>query len=191
MIEGTSKKLKNISDSDLLKMKEMDKRLRISMNFYSILLTAAFFGKYEMLPYVACRITQLTLESSLCKHSINGFVIYAIVLWVNKANKDIKCASRIGKTAISCSRKRYHTPEQLPFYYGAIYFLVAPHTEPLQSCADMLRQGFYAGMSLGETGIAFLNSSGHIGAAIVAGNRLPTLLNKVKLLLEAGKYLPE
>ena len=193
MIEATSRMLKRISDSDLLEMKEMDERLSITMNFYTIFMNAAYFGKREMLPFVACRMTQLTLESGLCKHSIIGFVLYASVLCMgNIAQNDIDVASRIGKVAMSCSRKRYHTSEQLPLLYVAYYGFVAPCTEPLQSCADMLRQGFDAGMSLGETGIAFLNSIRHMSTAIAAGDRLPTVLEKVDYYLKlANTYQNE
>ena len=189
MIQATS----SISDNDLLEMKEMDERLGTTMHFYSILSIAAFFGKREMLPYVACRMTQLTLESGICKHSIIGLVVYAMVLCNgNFVKKDIDSASRIGKAAMSCSKKRYHTSEQLPQLYVVYYGFVAPHTEPLQSCADMLRQGFHAGMSLGETGIAFFNASFHIPTAVAAGNRLPTLLEKVDYYLKlANTYQNE
>ena len=187
MIEATSKKFESISDSDLLEMKDMDERLGISMHFYSILSIVAFFGKREMLPFVACRMTQLTLESGLCKYSIIGFVLYAMVLC--NVKKDIDGASRIGKAAI---KKRYHTTEQLPQIYVVYYGFVAPYTEPLLSCADMLRQGFDAGMSLGEAGFAFLNSTCHIWTAMVAGNRLPTVLEKVDYYLKlANTYQNE
>ena len=192
MIDATSKML-SISDSDLLEMKEMDERLSISMNFYSILSIAAYFGKREMLPFVACRMTQLTLENGLCKHSILGFVLFAMLLCMsNIGKKDIDGASRIGKAAMSFSKKRYHTLEQMPHIYVVYYGFVAPYTEPLQSCADMLRRGFDAGMSLGETGISFLNSAGHITTAIVAGTRLPTVLEKVDYYLKlANTYQNE
>ena len=191
MIDTTSKMF--ISDSDLLEMKEMDERLSISMHFYSILSIVAYFGKREMLPFVACRMTRLTLENGLCKHSIIGVVLYAMLLCMsNIEKKDIDGASRIGKAAMSFSKKRYHTSEQLPHIYVVYYGFVAPYTEPLQSCADMLRQGFGAGMSLGETGISFLNSSCHITTAIVAGNRLPTVLEKVDYYLKlANTYQNE
>ena len=185
MFEATSNMLNSISDSDLLQMKEMDERLSISMNFYSILATAAFIGKSEMLPVVACRMAQITMENGLCKHSILSFVVYAMVLCNgNIVENNIDGASRIGKAAMSCSMKRYHTSEQLPHLYLAYNGFIAPYTEPLQSCADMLRQGFDAGMSLGETGIAFFNSCLHIRFAIVAGDRLPTLLEKVDYYLK-------
>jgi hypothetical protein len=87
MAEATSKMFKNISDSDLLEMKEMDERLSVSMIFYSILFIAAFFGKLEMLLLVACRMTQLTFESGLCIHSIIGFVLYAMVLCMGNTAK--------------------------------------------------------------------------------------------------------
>ncbi len=93
--------------------------------------------------------------------------------------RDIDSASWIGKAAMSCSLKRYHTSEQLPNLYLPYYGFIAPYTEPLQSCADMLRQGFDAVVSLGETGIAFLNSTMHIWKAVLAGDRMPSLLEKV------------
>jgi hypothetical protein len=102
----------------------------------------------------------------------------------NIVKEDIDGASRIGKAAMSCSKKRYHTSEQLPQLYLVYYEFVAPYTEPLLSCANMLRQGFDACMSLGETGIAFLNSVCHIWTAMVAGKRLPTVLEKVDYYLK-------
>ena len=110
MAESTSIMLKSISDSDLLEMKEMDKSLSVTMNFYNIIAQVAYFRKPEMLPFIACRMVQLTMEKGLCKYSIFGFVQYAIGLCTGKiAKTDIKDASRIGKAAMSCWKKRYHT----------------------------------------------------------------------------------
>jgi hypothetical protein len=193
MVEATSKMVERISDRDLLEMKEMDERLRISMNFYSLLATAAFFLNSDMLPFIASRMVRLTMKNGLCIYSIIGFVQYAMVLSSDKiAKMDIEGASRIAKAAIVCSKTRYDTTEQLPnilcFYYGCIAF----HTEPLQTCADMLRQGFDAGMSLGESGMAFYNAIQHIKTEVMAGARLPTLLEKVDYYLEqANTYQNE
>jgi hypothetical protein len=56
----------------------------------------------------------------------------------------------------------------------------------------MLRQGFDAGMSLGESGMAFYNAIQHIKTAVVAGDRLPSLLEKVDYYLEqANTYKNE
>ena len=71
----------------------------------------------------------------------------------------------------------------LPNLFLVYYGFVAFHTEPLQVCADMLRQGFDVGMSLGETGIAFFNSIQHVRAALMAGDKLPSLLEKVNYYL--------
>ena len=60
--EATSNMLKSVSDSDLLEMKEMDERLSISMHFYNIISNATYFAKPEMLPFIACRMVQLTME---------------------------------------------------------------------------------------------------------------------------------
>jgi hypothetical protein len=185
MVDATLQIVKNISDSDLLEMKEMDERLSITMNFYCIMGTAAYFGKPEMFPFVATRTVQLTMEYGLCKHSISGFVQFAAMLCSNKEEKKgIESASQIGRAAMSCSKKRYNTPDQLPYLYLVYYSFIAHYTEPLQMCADMLWQGFNAGMSLGESGIAFFNSSLHVRTALIAGERLPTLLEKVDYYLK-------
>ncbi|KAL3797054.1 hypothetical protein ACHAW5_009640 [Stephanodiscus triporus] len=193
MAESTSIMLRSISDSILLEMKEMDERLSVTMNFYNIIAQVAYFLKPEMLPLFACRRVKLTMEKGLCKYSIMGFVSYAWALCDSKiVKKDIEDASRIGKAAMSCWMTRYRTTELLPNLYLCYYGFVAFHTEPLQACANMLRQGFDVGMSLGETGIAFFNSSQHIRNALMAGDRLPTLLENVDYYLKlANTYQNE
>ena len=180
IVEATTNIMKNISDSNLLEMKEMDERHCISMAFYNIIAQAAYFVKPEMIPFLACKMVQLTMNNGICKYSILGFVKYAGMLCTGKiVIKDIEDASRIGKAAMSCWMHRYQTTEQLPNLYLVYYGYIAFHTEPLQVCADMLRQGFDVGMSLGETSIAFFNSTQHIKMAFMAGDRLPSLLEKV------------
>jgi hypothetical protein len=184
MVEATSKMVQRISEKDLLEMKEMDERLSITMNFYRIMGHAVYFGKPEMMPFVASRMVQLTMENGLCEHSNSGFVQFAAMLCSSKpAKKSIERASQIGKAAMSCSRKRYNTASQLPNLYLDYYGLIGFHTEPLQTCADMHRQGFDTGMSLGESGTAFFNAIRHIRTAVIAGDRLPTLLEKVDYYL--------
>ncbi|KAL3773705.1 hypothetical protein ACHAW5_001041 [Stephanodiscus triporus] len=193
MAEATSIMLKSISDSDLLEMREMDERLSVIMNFYTIIAQVAYFLKPAMVPFFACRMVQLTMKNGLCKYSIMGFISFAMALCDSKiAKKDIEDASRIGKAAMSCWMKRYHTTELLPNLYLVYYGSFAFHTEPLQVCADMLRQGFDVGMSLGETGAAFFNSSQHIRTALISGERLSTLLEKVDYYLRlANTYQNE
>ena len=185
IVVATLQIVNRISDKDLLEMKEMDERLSISMHFYSLMATAGFFRKPEMSPFIACRMVEYTMEKGLCKYSILGFVQFASVLLSSKIGdkKGIKIASQIGKAAMSCSKTRYHTSDILPNLYMGYYGFIAPYTEPLQTCADMLRQGFDAGMSLGESGMAFFNALTHIRTAVHSGDRLPTLLEKVDYYL--------
>ena len=184
MVEATSKMVQRISEKDLLEMKEMDERLSITMNFYRIMGHAVYFGKPGMILFVASRMVQLTMENGLCEHSILGFVQFAAIICSSKiAKKSIERASQIGKAAMSCSRKRYNTATQLPSIYHCYYGFIAFHTEPLQTCADMLRQGFDAGMSLGESDTAFVNAIQHIRTAVIAGESLPILLEKVDYYL--------
>ena len=195
MVEETLEMVKNISSRDLLEMKEMDEKFTLTMNYFSIIITAAFFARPEIVPFIACRMVQITMKNGLCNFSIMGFLQVANVLCSNKmakkkvdsnsmVKKNIASASRIGKAAMYCSETRYHASGQLPNLYTIYYGFIAPYTEPLQTCASMLRRGFEAGMSLGEIGIAFLNSILHMRTAIVAGERLPALLDRVDYYLE-------
>jgi hypothetical protein len=180
LIQETSGLVKSLSEIDLLEMKEMDEKLIIVMKFYRSITGAAYMAKREMHPFFACRTVQLTMTRGLCESSIAGLVHFAICM----GQHDIDGASRIGKAAMSCLKKRYHTSEQLPRLYFLYYGSFAHHTEPLQSCADMLRQGFDAAMSLGEIGFAFLNALQHIGSAFFSGERLHTLLDRADYYLE-------
>ena len=133
---------------------------------------------------------QLTMQHGLSKYSIMGFVQYAVMLCGNALAKDIQSASRIGKAAMSCFDKRFNSlAEQVPSLYLAYYGEVAPYFEPLQSCAEMARQGFNAALSRGENRAAFLNAMQHIKILIFVGEELPTILEKVDFYLKlADQY---
>ncbi|KAL3810773.1 hypothetical protein ACHAXA_011785 [Cyclostephanos tholiformis] len=185
---ATLELVKNVSCEDLMKMTKMDERLNLFMHFYTIMGTAAFFIKPTSSFFIVCKMVQLTMRNGLCEYSILGFVHLSAVLtsshFSNIVRHDIASASRIGRAAMSCWKTRYHSSMQLPKLYSAYYGFIAHYTEPLQTCADMLRQGFDIGMSLGQTGVAFENSSLHISTALIAGERLPTLLERVDYYLD-------
>jgi len=193
VILSTSKLIQNTTDTDLLEMKEMDENLSIYLKFYSVMATVAFFAKPKMFPFLVCRMVELTMKHGICKYSVMGFVMYAAVLCgKSSTSKDIKFASYIGKAAITCLKKRFQAAVQVPKVYFSYYGYVAFHTEPLQLCAQMLRQGFDAGMSIGESGTAFFNSIHHIKTALIAGENLPTLLDRADYYLDlADQYKNE
>jgi len=173
-------------------MKEMEDNMVTILEFYGLMATVAFFANPDMFAFLTCRIVQLTLKHGICKHSIVGFVQYAALLCGNKTTKDIEDASRIGKLALSCLKKRFYSAEQLPKIYFAYYGLVAIHNEPLQSCSDMIQQGFGAGMSSGEISMALLNSIHHVNTLLIAGEKLPALLEKADYYLDlADRYKNE
>mmetsp|Transcript_7945 Transcript_7945/g.17919 ORF Transcript_7945/g.17919 Transcript_7945/m.17919 type:complete len:1329 (+) Transcript_7945:91-4077(+) len=182
MMEATSKMVECITDTDLLEMKEMDEKLSISLKFYNLMATVAYFAKPKMFNFIVCRMVQLTIKHGVCKYSIMGLVQYAAGV-LNSA-KDIQGASRIGNAAMSCWKKRFHRAEMLPNLYVVYYGLVAFYSKPLQNTIDMLRQGFDVGMSLGDSGTAFLNATQQVKNSIIAGENLPTLLKKVDYYLE-------
>ena len=188
MIKATARMVEGLSDTDLLEMKEMDTKLATLMGFYSVMWRAAFLAKPEMVPFLACRVVQHTMKNGLCKHSISGLIVLAALLCSNTLLEvDIQSALKIGKAAMSCFTQRYNTSEQLPEIYSLYYGFVAWHTEPLQICAEKLLQGFEVGMSLGESLWAFFNSIHHVMMAIIAGERLPTLLEKMDYYLQKAE----
>ena len=177
--------VEKISYGDLIAMKEMDHELSITMKFYNFITNVAFFSKPEILPFLIHRMIQLTMDYGFCKYSTMGFMIYAVVkISRTKDTEVISTASRLGKTALTCSKKRFQSSDQMVSLYCVYYGLVAFHTEPLQSCADMLQKGFEAALSRGDIGRASSNSVQYIKCLLMAGESLPTLLEKVNSYLE-------
>lgn len=177
--------VESISYGDLIEMKEMDPELSITMKFYNSFTCVAFFSQPEIVPFLIHRMIQLTMEHGFCKYSTMGFINYAMVLCSsNMAKERILSAARLGKAALSCSKKRCHSSDQLPSIYCVYYGFVAFHTEPLQSCADMLRKGFDAALSRGDMGAASTNYVQYVKSLIMAGENLQSLLDKVNYYLE-------
>jgi hypothetical protein len=183
MLKTTSEMMERIvSDTDLLDMKEMTEKNITYMEFYGVMTASAYFARPEMRPFLICRKVQLTINTnSLCVGSIMCVIEYASMLC--EGGKDIEGASRIGKAAMSCFKKRYLSRVWLPRVNCVYYSFVAFYTEPLQSCADMLRLGFDVGMSAGDTVSAIYNAACHIKTALASGERLPILLDKVDYYL--------
>jgi hypothetical protein len=119
------------------------------------------------------------MESGLCKHSISGFLTLAALICRFVPKKETATSTKIGKAAMSCFTQRYNTSEQISETYGTYYGYVAWRTEPLQTCTKKHGQAFDVGMSLGESGMAFNNSVCQIRSSILAGDRLPSLMEKL------------
>jgi hypothetical protein len=181
MVEG-------LSDKDLLAMKEMEPQLAAVMSFYAVMTRAACLARPEILPFLACRMVQLTMENGLCMDSLTGFIVLAALMCKKNMGDeiDILCATKIGKAAMSCLSQRY-SAEKIPVTYSVYYFFVAWHSEPLQICAEKLRRGFEVGMSLGDSHTAFYNSLQQVTFGILAGERLPALIQKVEYYSGLGK----
>jgi len=96
MIDLTSKLVKGLSETDLMEMKEMDKKRSISLKFYSLLARISYISKPKMFGFLVCRMVQLTIEHGVCKYSILGFVQFAVMLSNTKLAVDIQNAWRLG-----------------------------------------------------------------------------------------------
>ena len=120
MIGATSETVQNLLETDLLEMKEMDSNLSISLKFHCLMATVAYFAKPHMLPFLSCRSIALTMKHGICKYSIIAFCTYAAVKASRPTTEDIQEASRLGKAALSCLKKRYHSADivaQVPMVY--------------------------------------------------------------------------
>ena len=193
LVESTSKMAEIITDNTLIEMEEMDDKTSIVLKFYTLMSTVAFFARPDMLPYLSCKTVDLTLKHGMCKYSLMGLIQFALVLCRNKLAMDIPGSSRIGNAVVSCLKNRYPSAvDQLPRVYFSYYGLVAFHTETLQSCTDMIRQGFDVGMSIGDSDTAFFCAIHHIKMSLFGGEQLFTLLERVDYYLElADQYKNE
>jgi hypothetical protein len=177
MTEATLRIVSRLSEKDLLEMKEMDSKLATLMSFYSLMSRAAFLAKPEMVPFLACRLVQRTMENGMCKHSISGFLVLAALrLRMTMTEEDIDIGSKVGKAAVSCFTQRYNKADSIPETVSLYYGFVAWQTEPLQICVKKLRQVFEVGMSVGDLDYAF-NSAAQYGMnSIQVGDRLSTVM---------------
>jgi hypothetical protein len=187
-IQTTLSLLESMSVEDLLELPEMDTRLTQCMNFYSTALVITFFLYPDMVPIIACKMVQLTIESGICHRSITGFVSLAVVLcWNILPEKDIENAMRIGKAAMSCLLQRYKKSALLNHSFLSYYGHVAFHFEPFQLCCKKLQQSLDALMLHGDVFMAGFYMCQYMKLAFPAGEQLPTLLEKVDSFLESAE----
>lgn len=88
----------------------------------------------------------ITLEHGVCSDSVVGLVQFAVVL-CQDSNAHISAANHIGRVAMTLLLKRFDASILLPKLYYAYYGFVAIHTEKIQTCMAMLRNGFKGELS--------------------------------------------
>lgn len=152
MLSQTGEMLGRMSDADLLEIKTADDTLHPTQRFYMLMVryvqnqvyplgaedplnfflddlsfiqgAVAYWHKPELLPFLACRVIQLSLEQGLSKDSIMAFVQYASILCNQTMITDIKGAYRIGKIAMTLF-KRFNSPELVARVYFCYYGFIA------------------------------------------------------------------
>ncbi len=73
MTETTTRMVKDYTETELLKMEDMNDKLSTTLKFYSLMTTVSFFAKPAMFSYMACKTVQLSIENKqLSKYSIMG-----------------------------------------------------------------------------------------------------------------------
>lgn len=145
--------------------------------------------KVEMIPIMACKMVQLTIENGICHHSILGFIYIAVVLcWNFLPERDIGNAMPIGKAAMSCLLQCYKKSELLNHAYLSYYGRVAFHWELFQLCCEKLHQSLDALTLHGDVTMAGFYMIAYMKLALPAGEQLPTLLQKVDSYLESVEF---
>eukprot|EP00578_Thalassiosira_sp_NH16_P001854 CAMPEP_0181137228 /NCGR_PEP_ID=MMETSP1071-20121207/33599_1 /TAXON_ID=35127 /ORGANISM="Thalassiosira sp., Strain NH16" /LENGTH=1245 /DNA_ID=CAMNT_0023223979 /DNA_START=76 /DNA_END=3809 /DNA_ORIENTATION=- len=185
IVKRTGDMLSNISEVDLMDMKETDSAIYPILKFYNLLNCIAFWEKPEMMPFIGCRMIYLTLERGVCQYSVFSLTHYAAILCHQCTHVlNLQEVCRVGKAALSLL-KRFGSSEMVPRVYFCYYGFVAQYTEPLQLCTDNLRKGFEVGISSGDSAIyAFYNSIHLIRLAFHCGENLPSLLKETDYHLE-------
>ncbi|KAL7529302.1 hypothetical protein ACHAXR_002888 [Thalassiosira sp. AJA248-18] len=183
MINETVSLLGTMSNDDWLGMKEMDDTHRITLKFYTLLTTVAYWSKPERVPQIGSRMIHLSLEHGVCQDSAVALSMYAAILCQQcKLVPEMHEAWRIGKVAMLLLNR--YSSEKVPMVYVCHYGLVAVHFEPVQLCADGICKGFEVGLSAGESAHAFFNSMRLISISLLAGENLSALLETTDYHLE-------
>ena len=75
-----AKTLKQISDEDMYKMKDMDPKLQYHMRFYTLLFCITYWNSPQIMPFIACNMIDFTIEHGVCSGKIKVTDIPYIIL---------------------------------------------------------------------------------------------------------------
>eukprot|EP00581_Thalassiosira_minuscula_P014826 CAMPEP_0183723104 /NCGR_PEP_ID=MMETSP0737-20130205/14816_1 /TAXON_ID=385413 /ORGANISM="Thalassiosira miniscula, Strain CCMP1093" /LENGTH=1533 /DNA_ID=CAMNT_0025953355 /DNA_START=8 /DNA_END=4609 /DNA_ORIENTATION=- len=172
--ETLNAKLNQMSESEFMNFKKMDNPFHhFLMQFYNQVCHLSYFVNAPMLKWFAYKIAELSLEHGFCKFSAIGLMRYAMVL-SGKLLDDVKIGYKVGKMALKLL-DRFDAIDVVSGVYLCYYGYIAVHIEPFQSCADMLKRGFEAALSTGDTQTALLNSLHYLQKCFVSGGNLSVL----------------
>ncbi|KAL3800186.1 hypothetical protein HJC23_001107 [Cyclotella cryptica] len=175
----TKKALRTYTDSDIKNVPRVsDWNISARMRVLGTILPFLFTDRPQYLPYVACRIVNLSLRHGLCSDSPLGLVVYAVSL----LNTDIDEAYRLGKLGLSL-HETFDSKEKHPRLKCAVYGFLAFYREPLQSVVDLLKNNYRDSLMAGDGYVACSSVSYHTRFRMMCGHSLSDLDNECKIFV--------
>jgi len=160
-------------------------RISSLLKFYGYLSMASYFVKPQAVPFVCCKMMEITLKHGTNPRGHMALISFSSILCQSSSDllKNIDKACEIGKLGIDMLETQYNPAEVLDVRAQSVlvyYGLLAPFTLPLQTCASKLKAGLRTGISSGALNSAFMCTVQQIRLSILAGSNLGDLLHGKK-----------
>jgi predicted ATPase len=169
-------KLKRISNERILRLPLMENREKLAcMQVLNILALNAILARPDLSPFVALKITDLTLQNGLSLIAPGGFAMYAVMCIV--ALGDFDSAFRFGDLSMELLR-RSDQKEYLPRVYATYYGCISPWRSPVRETLEPLLHAHLVGLQTGDHEFSALCANLYCFNAFDAGVPLDTIEEK-------------
>lgn len=125
-------------------------RKAAAMQIINLMVLPSLMGRPNLLPVLATRATQITVEHGLCNLSSLAFAIYGMVL---TGAGEIHDAIRYGELALELL-ERFGVKQWLPRVYVCVYGCIFGWTKNLNSCIENLDRAFDVGVETGDVEVS-------------------------------------
>lgn len=158
---------------DLVNLPMMTDPTRIAaMKLLGMIIPMVFMSKPAFLPFVCAKIVSLSLQFGNASVSSAGYVSYGMVLTTGLGQ--VEQGYRLGKIALALI-DQLNSQEYKPLTILFFSSFVQYRKEPMASMAALEKQGYLAGIEMGDFLYAGYCLSAYFTASLFTGNELPDL----------------
>jgi len=125
-----------------------------ALKFLSLIYLFAARARPEFIPFVSCRIVELTLHHGICQYSVAGFAALGTIMISVKG--DVEAGYRLGKFSTSLLGK-FDSDVVASQVAASVYGVINVLVEPAQANIERLRNGYRRGLLGGNIEMAMTN----------------------------------
>jgi len=142
------------------------------MKIMNLLVTSAFMVKPLLVPILAMKMVDFTIEHGACSFTSVAFAVYGMMLCGSQWR--VEEGYEFGQLALRMLEK-YKLKEFLPRVYCCVYGQIRGFTRPMRDCLGLLRRSIDVAMETGDIEFAMLISNLYCGSSFFSGRDLPSV----------------